>query len=211
MVCLLLLAVWLVLVMWPGISGCARVAVLVLLGMKGSRCNTLGTIAPDVARYWNHSKNVKSPEQVSASSTFTAEWRCPACKYEWQTPIGRRVCVGSGCPKCSLASRVMHSHPTFAEADPAELAQWDHERNAAEGCHIWSPWEAASRCTGFAHAVQEGSHTAGEPRHTVVSAMAEVVQCVLTGKFVPATPWSLCFHLLQLSLMWKRPALHLLR
>ena len=36
MVCLLLLAVWLVLVMLPGVSGFARVAVLVLLGMKGT-------------------------------------------------------------------------------------------------------------------------------------------------------------------------------
>ncbi|KAL3144681.1 hypothetical protein ABBQ38_001808 [Trebouxia sp. C0009 RCD-2024] len=95
--------------------------------------NSLATIAPDVAQYWNHSKNVKSPDQVLAGSSFPAEWRCPACKYEWQTPIGRRVREGSGCPQCSLASRVMHSHPTFAEAQPAELAQWDHKRNEAEG------------------------------------------------------------------------------
>ncbi|KAL3144687.1 hypothetical protein ABBQ38_001814 [Trebouxia sp. C0009 RCD-2024] len=27
----------------------------------------------------------------------------------------------------------MHPQPTFAEAQPAELAEWDHERNEAEG------------------------------------------------------------------------------
>ncbi|KAL3144706.1 hypothetical protein ABBQ38_001831 [Trebouxia sp. C0009 RCD-2024] len=95
--------------------------------------NSLATIAPDVAQYWDVTKNEKSPEQVLAGSRSKAEWKCPACKYEWKATIQGRVRKSSGCPKCSQASRVMHSQPTFAEAQPAVLAEWDHERNEAEG------------------------------------------------------------------------------
>ena len=38
----------------------------------------------------------------------------------------------SGCPRCSGANKVIQSQPTFAEAQPACLAQWDYERNDAE-------------------------------------------------------------------------------
>ncbi|KAL3144683.1 hypothetical protein ABBQ38_001810 [Trebouxia sp. C0009 RCD-2024] len=95
--------------------------------------NSLATVSPDVAWYWDHSKNAEAPEQVLAGSNSRAEWKCPACKYEWAAPVGQRVRTGAGCPKCSHASRVMHSQPTFAKAQPAELAEWDHERNEAEG------------------------------------------------------------------------------
>ncbi|KAL3144677.1 hypothetical protein ABBQ38_001805 [Trebouxia sp. C0009 RCD-2024] len=94
---------------------------------------SLATVAPDAARYWGHSKNAEAPEQVLAGSNFRAEWKCPACKYEWPAPMFQRVRASAGCPKCSLASRVMHPQPTFAKAQPAELAEWDHERNEAEG------------------------------------------------------------------------------
>ncbi|KAL3143853.1 hypothetical protein ABBQ32_003675 [Trebouxia sp. C0010 RCD-2024] len=111
---------------------------------RGTRCpycvnvrvclhNSLATVAPDVARYWCYSKNAEPPEQMLAGSNIRAEWQCPACKYEWSAPVGGRVRSGAGCPKCSLASRVKHPQPTFAEAQPVELAEWDHERNEAEG------------------------------------------------------------------------------
>ncbi|KAL3144787.1 hypothetical protein ABBQ38_001899 [Trebouxia sp. C0009 RCD-2024] len=112
---------------------------------RGSKCpycssrrvclhNSLATLAPEAAEYWNHSKNVNTPEQVLASSHFKAEWRCPACKYEWQAHIFQLSRSGSGCRKCSLKYRGMKkSQPTFAEAQPAELAEWDFERNDAEG------------------------------------------------------------------------------
>ena len=54
--------------------------------------NTLATIAPDVAQYWNHSKNEKVPEQVLAGSSFRAEWKCPACNL-------------------GMASAYCHAHP----------------------------------------------------------------------------------------------------
>ncbi|KAL3150082.1 hypothetical protein ABBQ38_013426 [Trebouxia sp. C0009 RCD-2024] len=111
---------------------------------RGSRCpyccnrlvcvhNTLATIAPEVAQYWNQSKNEETPEQVLAGSTLRAEWKCPACKYEWQAPVYKRVSTRAGCPKCSARQRKQQPQPTFAEAQPPELAEWDYERNDAEG------------------------------------------------------------------------------
>ena len=85
--------------------------------------NSLATIAPDVAHYWDLTKNEKSPEQVSAGSSFRAKWKCPACKYEWPATILKRVSSRAGCPKCSLAARSLQPQPTFAVAKPAELAE----------------------------------------------------------------------------------------
>ena len=97
--------------------------------------SSLATVAPDVAQYWNHSKNEKTPDQTLAGSQRRAEWRCPCCMWEWQAPIAGRVRTKAGCPKCSRALIVTQPQPTFAEAQPAELAEWDYERNNAEGFH----------------------------------------------------------------------------
>ena len=97
--------------------------------------NSLATMAPDVAQYWNHRKNAYTPEDVTAGSTLKAEWKCSACKLEWCAEIGDRTRRGSGCAKCSAKSRIQQGQPTFAEAQPAELAEWDHERNKAEGLY----------------------------------------------------------------------------
>ncbi|KAL3144708.1 hypothetical protein ABBQ38_001833 [Trebouxia sp. C0009 RCD-2024] len=97
--------------------------------------NRLATIAPDVAHYWDHAKNEKPPEQVLAGSSFRAAWKCPACKHEWQARTASRVLLRAGCPKCSSASKITKSQPTFAEAQPAELAEWDHVRNVKAGMH----------------------------------------------------------------------------
>ena len=95
--------------------------------------NSLATIAPEALTYWNHSKNEEAPEQVTVGSHYRAEWQCPACKYEWKASVYLRSRSGAGCPKCSAKNRKKTSQPTFAEAQPAELAQWDFERNEAEG------------------------------------------------------------------------------
>ena len=94
--------------------------------------NSLATTAPDVAQNWNYSKSQKVPEQVLAGSTTKAEWKCAVCNLEWQACIRDRVRNRSGCPKCSQANKVIQSQPTFAEAQPACLAEWDYERNDAE-------------------------------------------------------------------------------
>ena len=94
--------------------------------------NSLATIAPEALRYWDYSKDQKAPEQVVAGSNFKAEWKCPTCNLEWQADVYRRARRNTGCPKCSRANKVMQSQPTFLEAQPACLAEWDFERNDAE-------------------------------------------------------------------------------
>ena len=95
--------------------------------------NSLATIAPEAAQYWNHSKNEKSPDQVLAGSSLRAEWKCPACNWEWQASVAQRVRSRAGCPKCSRTQIVPQSQPSLAEAHPACLAEWDYEHNEAEG------------------------------------------------------------------------------
>ncbi|KAL3143820.1 hypothetical protein ABBQ32_003647 [Trebouxia sp. C0010 RCD-2024] len=97
--------------------------------------NSLATVAPGVAKFWNHNKNVDTPEQVLAGSRSKAHWKCSACKCAWQARIDARVRARSGCPKCARqrCARSLTSQPTFAEAEPAELAEWDHDRNEADG------------------------------------------------------------------------------
>ena len=94
--------------------------------------NSLTTVAPDVAEYWNYNMNEKAPDHMLAGSAFRAEWKCPTCKCKWQAPIKSRACLRAGCPECSQALRVTQRQPTFAEAQPSKLAEWDFECNDAE-------------------------------------------------------------------------------
>ena len=96
--------------------------------------NSLSTIAPESSKYWNYTKNGKAPEQVVAGSHFKAEWQCPDCKFEWRASIMQRARKGAG-SKCSAKNRTQQAQPTFAAAQPAELAEWDHERTNAEGLY----------------------------------------------------------------------------
>ena len=93
--------------------------------------NSLAATAPDAAQYWNHSKNDKTPEQVLAGSNSKAEWKCPGCKWEWQAHIFMRTRLRAGCPKCSASKGRKQSLPTYVEAQPACLAEWDYEHNSA--------------------------------------------------------------------------------
>ena len=70
-----------------------------------------------------------------AGSNLKAEWKCPACKLEWQAQISHRSHRSSGCPKCSQANKVVQCQPTFAEAQPPELVDWNFERHDAEGIY----------------------------------------------------------------------------
>ena len=66
---------------------------------------------------------------------FRAHWKCPTCEWEWQAPIKDRTRRQAGCPECSCALRVTQQQPTFAEAQPACLSEWDYELNDAEDIH----------------------------------------------------------------------------
>ena len=97
--------------------------------------NSLATKAPKQARYWDHSKNVKTPEQTLAGTNSQADWKCPDCQHEWQAQIALRVLNNSGCPRCSRSNVQQTSHPTFQAAEHTLLREWDHERNAEDGIY----------------------------------------------------------------------------
>ena len=128
--------------------------------------NSLATIPPDQTQHWNHSKNEKSPDQLSAGSHFRAEWKCPECKWEWQARISGRVRITAGCPRCKRArpNSTSGSPHLLQLSLPAWLSGTMTAAVKTASIQMLSLWAAASWCTGSAHAVQEGSHTAGEQR-----------------------------------------------
>ncbi|DBA82286.1 TPA: hypothetical protein ACH3X2_000552 [Trebouxia sp. C0005] len=97
--------------------------------------SSLATKAPRQTRYWNHDKNLKTPEQTLAGTHFRAEWKCPNCSYEWQASVGPRVQNDSGCPRCSSKLAKRTKQPTFEGAKHQLLLEWDYERNAADGIY----------------------------------------------------------------------------
>ena len=98
--------------------------------------NSLATVAPMVARFWNEDKNASRPEETLAGSCIRAMWQCPDCKHEWQARIDGRASRNSGCPKCSSKDRQQKQmQPTFEAAQHQLLSEWDYELNAKEGIH----------------------------------------------------------------------------
>ena len=97
--------------------------------------NSLATKAPTVARYWDHNKNDKTPEQTLAGSHSRAHWRCPDCRHEWQASIANRVQYDTGCPCCSRNHKKHSRQPSFQEAQHSLLLEWDHECNALDGIY----------------------------------------------------------------------------
>ena len=175
--------------------------------------NSLTTIAPDVARYWDRSKNAKAPEQVLAGSNFRAEWKCPSCKWEWQAPTGQCVRLRTGCPKCSRARR--RSISLSPHLPRLSLPVWLSVIMVAmilKTSLLTTSVLAATRwCTGSAGGVQEGRHTAGTAAsYNRVGKGRGCPACA--GKQACACNSSrLYFHLLRLMLMWIRIALGLPR
>ena len=102
-------------------------------GRRVCKHSSLATKAPAVARYWNYSKNAKTPEQTLAGSNSRADWKCPDCQHEWQAQIARRVMTDGGCPRCSQDRKKKTKQPTFEEEQHTVLQEWDHERNARNG------------------------------------------------------------------------------
>ena len=109
------------------------------IGRKVCSHNCLATKAPRVAAQWDYEANVGTPDSVVAQSSQRAGWRCDVCDHTWSATPGHRVSKQkSGCAKCAdhANTRKKVKHPTFAECqDPhskAVLAEWDHERNAAQ-------------------------------------------------------------------------------
>ena len=146
--------------------------------------NSLATVASDVAKYWNKSKNEMMPGQVVAGSRSKAEWKCPDCGWEWRADISRA-------PKNRLVvpSAVMRG-PADTHSPPLlklSLPSWLSGTTSRGNLQLISLLAAVRWCTGSAQAVQEGSHTAGEQPQITAQERAVGVQSVLAGKLVFAT------------------------
>ena len=109
-------------------------------GRKVCKHNSLATKAPSVADEWDYKANDGTPDSVLAQNNQPVGWHCDACGHKWsQTPNRRVGKQKRGCPMCAehIRTKKQIKHPIFAECqDPrgrALLAEWDHERNAAQG------------------------------------------------------------------------------
>ena len=74
-------------------------------GRKLCKHNSLATKAPTVARYWDHDKNAKTPEQTLAGSHSRADWKCPDCRYEWQAEVATGFNIIQGAHAAASVTR----------------------------------------------------------------------------------------------------------
>ena len=132
-------------------------------GRKVCQHNSLAIKAPWAAADWDFQANADlgTPDTILANSALQAHFRCLKCRHRWTTTPNARTSYKSGCPQCAnQARKVQKQHPTFSECQHRLLAEWDHERNAAEGNYpegtkLMSDkkiWWLCSRCNaGQAH------------------------------------------------------------
>ena len=95
--------------------------------------NSLLTVAPSVAAYWDTAKNGMTADQVVARSNTHRHWLCPTCSYSWPAQMGQKVNSKSGCPKCSQESKRYTKHPTLTASHHPVMVEFDHSRNQEAG------------------------------------------------------------------------------
>lgn len=92
----------------------------------------LATTSPQLCSEWDYEKNRGlSPTEVLAQSNKAVWWRCSSCGNEWKTAISHRT-NGSGCPKCSAATR-------GAKKSTAETGKDDLETLYPQIAKEWHP------------------------------------------------------------------------
>ena len=95
--------------------------------------NSLLTVAPAVAAYWDAAKNGLTSDQVMARSSTHRHWLCPKCGHSWQTKISCKVDSQSGCPKCSKISKPWNRQPSLTQSQHPAMLEFDFERNQRAG------------------------------------------------------------------------------
>ena len=95
--------------------------------------NSLLTVAPSVASYWDAAKNGVTADLVLAGSSTRRHWLCPACNHRWQATVQLRVRNNSGCPECSNRSKGYNRQPTLTASNHPVMAEFDHSRNQEAG------------------------------------------------------------------------------
>lgn len=101
--------------------------------------NSLATLAPHIAKEWDHAANDVTPDDCTWRSSITASWVCHVCSHRWATSICSRVKLNSGCPECYAARRghkkdgTRTSHPTLAATSHPMMLQFDYALNRVAG------------------------------------------------------------------------------
>ena len=95
--------------------------------------NSLLTVAPSVASYWDTAKNGVTADQVLAGSGTRRHWLCPTCSHSWQAQIDRRATNDAGCPICSMKSKGHTRQPTLTARNHPVMVEFDHSRNQEAG------------------------------------------------------------------------------
>ncbi len=80
---------------------------------KGSRCpycsgrfaikgvNDIATLVPSIIDYWDKNKNKEyTPYNIKLKSNIKIWWKCPSCKYEWNSKVCNITRKNSSCPNC---------------------------------------------------------------------------------------------------------------
>lgn len=100
---------------------------------KLCRHNSLSTVAPSVATYWDEVKNNMTADQIVAGSSSRKHWLCPKCGNSWQSTVRSKVCQGTGCPRCSMQKSTGTKQPSLTKSNHPVMAEFDFERNRAAG------------------------------------------------------------------------------
>ena len=95
--------------------------------------NSLLTVAPSVASYWDTAKNGVTADQVLAGSGARRHWLCPTCNHSWPATVQKKTQNNSGCPKCAKKSAGHTRQPTLTASNHPVMVEFDHSRNQAAG------------------------------------------------------------------------------
>ena len=95
--------------------------------------NSLLTMAPALAAYWDTVKNEMTPDQVMAHSSTRRHWLCPSCGHSWQAVVEGKVRHKSGCPKCMNIIKSWNRQPGLTQSQHPAMLEFDFERNRRAG------------------------------------------------------------------------------
>jgi len=95
--------------------------------------NSLLTVAPAVAAYWDTAKNGMTPDQVMAHSSTRRHWLCPSCGHNWQAMVEGKVREKTGCPKCMNKNKSWNRQPSLTQSQHPAMLEFDFERNRRAG------------------------------------------------------------------------------
>lgn len=88
--------------------------------------NDLSTTHPELTKQWHPTKNLLTPQQITAGSTKKIWWQCEH-GHEWEAVCYSRV-AGNGCPICS-GRQTLPGYNDLVTTMPDLAAQWHPIKN----------------------------------------------------------------------------------